>query len=261
MSSPIDDGPLLGGTANHGRVVRVGDTVHRPVGVHTDAVHALLDHLGAAGFGRAPRVLGRDDQKEIVGYLPGTAGIDPIPSWALQEKAIAGVGALLRDYHDHAAGFDPSGLRWQRAVPARWRGNLVTHNDLNPANVIFRDGDPVGMIDFDLASPGCAAFDLAVTACFWVPLLDASDIEDSRRGHVVDRLRALLDGYRADRLLRREVVVATPAANRWIASVIEDNARLGHPAFGRLWRQAMGVHRRASTWLTSHTDELLVASR
>ncbi len=261
MPSQIEDGPLFGGTANFGRIVRVGDTVHRPVGAHTPAVHALLDHLAASGFDRAPKVLGRTEDEEVLKFLEGTASVSPIPPWALSEPAIAGVGALLRDYHDHAAGFDPSGLRWQRPVPAAWQGDIVTHNDLNPANVIFRRGRAVAMIDFDLAAPGCAAFDLAVTACFWVPLLDARDIEDSRRGHVLDRLRVLLDGYGADRRLRRDVVAATPAANRWIADVIEDNARSGHPAFGRLWQRAMGVHRRASTWLSTHTDELLGASR
>jgi Ser/Thr protein kinase RdoA (MazF antagonist) len=261
MPSRTEDGPLFGGTANYGRVFRVADTVHRPTGAHTPAVHAFLRHLDAQGFRRVPQVLGTSGDEEVLKYLEGTAGTTPIPLWALTDDAIAGVGALLRDFHDHAAGFDGSALRWQRPVPARWRGDLVTHNDLNPANVIFRDGRPVAMIDFDLAAPGCAAFDLAVTACFWVPLLDARDIEDSRRGHVVDRLRVLLDGYRADGELRRQVVEATPAANRWIADVIEDNARRGHPAFGRLWQRAMGVHLRASSWLSSHTDELLVGSR
>ena len=43
-----DDGERLEG--NVGGVLKVGDTVHRPVGVWTPAVHALLDHL-------APRLL------------------------------------------------------------------------------------------------------------------------------------------------------------------------------------------------------------
>ncbi|SCG56737.1 hypothetical protein GA0070613_2718 [Micromonospora inositola] len=40
-------------------VVRVGDTVRRPVGPWTDTVDALLEHLHAVGFIAAPRPLGR----------------------------------------------------------------------------------------------------------------------------------------------------------------------------------------------------------
>lgn len=261
MRSWTADGPLPGGTANRGRVVRVGQTVHRPRGIHTPAVHALLRHVHAAGFDRVPEVLAVTESDEVVGYIEGAAATEPVADWALSDQAIVDVGALLRDYHDHAAGFDGSGLVWQRPLPARWRGPLVTHNDLNPANVIFRGGRAVAIIDFDLAAPGTAAFDLAVTACFWAPLRDSADIPDSRRGHVIDRYRLLLDGYRAGPRLRREVAEATPAANRWIADIIEDNAERGHPAFGRLWQHAMGMHRRASAWLSAHTDDLLTASR
>ncbi|MDT4901198.1 MAG: hypothetical protein QOJ78_2128, partial [Pseudonocardiales bacterium] len=70
-----------------------------------------------------------------------------------------------------------------------------------------------------------------------------------------------LDGYGADAELRAKVVAATGAANRWIADVIEENANLGHPAFGRLWQDAMGLHHRASTWLSTHADDLLDVSR
>src|SRR5215471_6073581 len=61
---PLDDGrplgdglPLYGGTANRGRIVRVGDTVVRPAAPFRAATHALLAHLEAAGFDGAPRVL------------------------------------------------------------------------------------------------------------------------------------------------------------------------------------------------------------
>jgi phosphotransferase family enzyme len=267
MHGPTDhgpagaDGPLGGGTANHGRVVRVGDTVRRPRGPHTPAVHALLAHLAERGFTAAPAVRGLTDRSEILGYIPGAAATDPIPEWALSDAALASVGTLLRDYHRSAAGFDARTHRWQRALPARWRGPLVTHNDLNPGNVIFADGRAVALIDFDLAAPGTPAFDLAVTACFWAPLRDAADIADSRRGNVLARYRLLLDAYGADAELRRTVASATPAANRWIADVIEQNAQRGHPAFGRLWHNARGMHRRASAWLSTHTDDLLVAGR
>jgi Ser/Thr protein kinase RdoA (MazF antagonist) len=261
---PGADGPLPGGTANHGRVIRVGDTVRRPRGPYTEAVHALLGHLAAHGFDRVPRVLAVEPDTEIVGYIPGVAATEPVAEWALTPDVLTDLGRLLREFHRAAAGFDGGGRRWQRPVPSPWADGpdaLVTHNDLNPANVVFRAGRPVAMIDFDLAAPGSAAFDLAVTACFWAPLRDAADIPDSRHGHVLERYRRLLDGYGADAPLRAAVTAATPAANRWIADVIEDNANRGHPTFGRLWESAMGVHARAATWLSDHAEDLRTASR
>lgn len=252
---------LPGGTANHGRVIRVGDTVRRPTGQYTAAVHALLDHLALARFTGAPRVVGTDGDVEILRYIEGEAATEPIPEHALSDETLVRIGTLLRSYHDSVAGFDGAGLTWQRRVPARWRGDLITHNDVNPANVVFRGGHPTALLDFDLAAPGCAAWDLSVTACFWVPLRDAADIPDARRGRVADRFRLLLDGYGADPAVRRDAALAAVEANRWIADVIEDAARDGHPAFGRLWEQAMGMHERASAWLGAHTTELLAASR
>jgi len=59
VSEPLDGGDralhetaLVGGDVNVGVqvVVRVGDTVRRPVGPHTEAVDALLRHFEAVGF-------------------------------------------------------------------------------------------------------------------------------------------------------------------------------------------------------------------
>lgn len=49
--------PLVGGDVTEG-VVRVGDTVRRPVGSHSPLVHTLLRHLEEVGFPGAPRFLG-----------------------------------------------------------------------------------------------------------------------------------------------------------------------------------------------------------
>lgn len=247
---------LTGGTANLGRVIRVADVVHRPRGPHTPAVHALLAHLAGSGFTGAPRVVDLHPGGEVLGYIDGQAATEPLADWALTEDALVSVGALLRDYHRHAASFPAAGRHWQRPVPARWRGPLVAHNDVNPANVIFRAGRAVALIDFDLAAPACAAWDLAVTACFWAPLQDEADIQDRRRGERLRRFRVLLDGYGADRDLRGEVAEAVGDANQWIAGVIEDHARMGHPAFGRLWQRQHGLHQRAAQWLRSGAEDL-----
>lgn len=265
MRSRTDDGPLPGGTANHGRVVRVGDTVHRPRGLHSPSVHALLTHLARQGFTGAPRVLAAQamaDESagagriEVLSYIEGNAATEPLADWALTDTALVSVGELLREYHHHARTFDPAGHRWQRQVPTRWRGPLITHNDVNPANVIFRDGRAVALIDFDLAAPATPAWELAVTACFWAPLRSTDDIEDGRQGRVWERFRTLLDSYGATSRLRREVVEASVEANDWIAGIIEDASRRGHPAFGRLWAMQAERYARADDWLRRNQGRL-----
>src|ERR1700722_9427070 len=149
--------PLSGGTAHRGRVVRVGDTVVRPAAPCWPATHALLRHLAAAGFSGAPRVLTAGPVTETLTYIAGGAAVPPLTADVLTDGALVSVADLLRRYHGAAASFDPSGFAWPRPVPARYRAGLVSHNDVYPANVVFRDGRAVALIDFDLAGPGSAA--------------------------------------------------------------------------------------------------------
>ena len=73
---------LEGGYADG--AVRVGDTVRRPAGPWTPAVHALLSYLADRGFTGAPRPLGFDEQgREVLTFLEGeTVGRrKPRPAW------------------------------------------------------------------------------------------------------------------------------------------------------------------------------------
>ncbi|MFC8896586.1 hypothetical protein [Streptomyces cinereoruber] len=59
----------------HRRIVRVGDTIRRPVQPWTETVHALLRHLEEVGFPCAPRVLGFDEAgREVLEYMEGESG-------------------------------------------------------------------------------------------------------------------------------------------------------------------------------------------
>ena len=53
---------------------------------------------------------------------------------------------------------------------------------------------------------------------------------------------------------------ALVAANQWIASIIKDAARSGHPAFGRVWERKRQIHTRAGAWLATHATELTGAT-
>src|SRR3954447_3544617 len=100
---------LLGGTANRGQVVRVGDTVRRPQRATSPATHALLRHLADVGFDGAPRFLGVDEQaREVLSYVPGPAITPPYPAWALTDDALVSGAPLLRDYHRAVSTFSPA---------------------------------------------------------------------------------------------------------------------------------------------------------
>jgi serine/threonine protein kinase len=250
------DGPLRGGTANRGRVIRIGDTVHRPQGPQSGAVHQLLNHLATTGFTGAPKLLESRPDTEVLTFIPGVAAYEPMPAWALTDAALASFISLLHDYHRAVETFDGARLNWQRSVPARWRGPLISHNDLNPANVVFRGQEAVALIDFDLAGPGGRAWDLAIAACFWIPLCDDRDVDDSRRGRAFSRFRLLLDAYEASGPLRQETAEALIDANTWISTIIESGARHGHPAFGAIWDASRQRYLRAHPWLVTQQSRL-----
>lgn len=218
--------PLQGGDVNVGDavVVRLGDTVRRPVGPHTPAVHALLRHLELAGFEAAPRVLGVDDEgREVLSFVDGDAALAPVPG---DDDTVAELGRVLRAMHDAQDGFehDRHGP-WQRMAGAPAAGEVVCHNDLFWPNVVFAGGRIAGLIDWDLAAPAPRLYDVASAANFWVALRpdDQCDAWGVPTGRRRARLRALCDGYG----LTRGERMGLPAA-------VEDKTRIGLATY-RAW--------------------------
>ena len=254
------DGPMPGGTANRGLVVRAGQVVRRPLAPSSAATHALLAHLAAAGFDGAPRVLAADAATETLTYMDGWAAVPPLRDDMLGDQALVSIAELLRRYHQAAASFDPVGYRWPRRIPARFTTRLVSHNDVHPANLIFRAGRAVALIDFDLAGPGSAAWDLASAARHWAPLYDERDIADGRQGQALRRFRLLLDAYGLARAQRREVAEAILHNHDWSCAIITDAVRRGHPGFTDSWNSIGGVMIRARSWCEAHQRDLLAVA-
>lgn len=188
LAERLLDGEALPG-GNVGGAVRIGDTVRRPVGPWTPAVHALLSHLRDSGLPAVPRVHGLDARgREVLDYLPGEV-ID-VDREQLSEARLANLGRWLRALHEACADF-------QHAGPWRFFGvaepTLITHNDVAPYNVAF-DGDEVaGVFDWDLAGPSGPEFDLGHTAWSAIPLFRAIPAELAAR-----RLELFAGGYGTD---------------------------------------------------------------
>ena len=249
---------LSGGLTNAGLVSRVGDTVRRPWRPTSPSTWALLDHLERVGFDGAPRSLGVDDRgREILSYIPGEAAIEPYQDWALTDEALVSVAALLRRYHDAAASFNAAGRSWPDFVPAEFRDGLISHNDPNLDNVIFSDGVAVGLIDFDLARPGSAVWDVTCAVRLWAPLRDERAAPDEGRGRSLDRLRIFIDAYGLDRRDRLRVVDAAIQTHERCYRVVRTALGGGHETFGRMWREGGQARAdRTRRWIASHGPQM-----
>lgn len=209
---PRDNRPA---TRSHGRhterlhggwdapVWRVGGTVRRRTGPWTPAVHALLNHLEAADFDGAPRVLGIDDEgREVLTFVEGRtiAGSWPWPDWTRSHDALVSSARLLRRYHDAVADFGPpAGVRWRSGRTTLRPGEIIAHNDVGMHNMVADpDGTVHTIIDWDRAGPAPASWDLAVAAWQIVGLHHpdrARELGWSDRPDHAGRLRAFVDAY------------------------------------------------------------------
>ena len=206
----MEDGESAAGMIN--AVTRLGDTIRRPTGRWTPAVHSLLRYiektelektgLEKTGLAEIPRVLGVDGQgREMLTYLPGEVANRPWPAVLRTESGLAQVGAFLKRYRAAVADYVPPedsewyvpGLRWQP-------GQTLCHGDMAPWNTLWRDGKFTGLIDWDFAAPGEPLDDIAQFAWHGIPLRGSLwrqagfDAEPDLRA----RLEALCAAYGAE---------------------------------------------------------------
>jgi Ser/Thr protein kinase RdoA (MazF antagonist) len=254
--------PLIGGDVTEG-VVRVGDTVRRPMGANAPLVHALLRYLESVGFEGAPRLLGIDAAgREVLTYMHGEVAGRPRPAWIADERRLASVGSFLREYDDAAAGFVvPEGVRAFQGLaapqdpetppPPPYPAELVGHMDVTPDNVVFRDGRAVALIDFDLAKPVSRVDEVQNAMRYWAPFEDPADRDPLLRdADAPRRCRILADAYGLSELDRSRIVeVAVLRARRaWFSMRYIAKAEGG--GWARMWEAGVGDEiKRREAWL------------
>lgn len=243
--------PLTGPEGQPTPVLRDGGTVRRPAGPWTPAVHALLDHLAAAGFTGSPRVVGHDDAgREIVTYIDG----ESVHPHAWSDEGIWRVGRMLRDLHDATASFrPPDGASWH---PWPFHSDspdaIIGHRDTGPWNIIARDGLPVAFIDWPTAGPTDRLDEIAATGWLNAQLHDDDVAERQNLPDTAARavqLRHFLDGYglaAAERpgLVTRmiEYAVRDCAAEAVTAGITPESTDPG-PLWALAWRA------RSAAWM------------
>lgn len=260
MCGVADDEHILpGGRSNRGRVTRRGAVVLRPA-VENRNVETVLTAVSSV-FDGAPRVLGRDDTgRLLLTWVEGgvSSGLAVPP--ASDYEAVGAVGALLRRLHDatasvashlgvlHSGLADPSGAT-----------DVVCHCDGTPGNVVFRRDRPVALIDWEYASLGRRAWDLAIALRSWAPLLAPENLSPADQElDRVGRARALLDGYGAESSLRAETVSLLGTTQDASASNAVRVMSERGPQQYEAWLANGGLDRlsRDRAWLDSYARQL-----
>ncbi|UUZ90449.1 aminoglycoside phosphotransferase family protein [Paenibacillus sp. P25] len=160
---------------NVSEVVRIGDTVRRTLKRGSYTIHKLLRHLEAAEFSGAPRYIGQDEkEREVLSFMPGetySAQYPFIPVELRSDEVLAETARLLRSYHDATVGFahEPTD-NWQMSYPGKEIADVICHNDAAPYNLVYRNGMPRAIIDFDNACPGPRIWDLVYLMYTAIPL-------------------------------------------------------------------------------------------
>jgi Ser/Thr protein kinase RdoA (MazF antagonist) len=183
-------------------VVRVGQTVRKPMTEATPSIQALLQHLENVGFKGAPHALGIDEHgRQVLEFVPGVMWDTTKPA---ELEKLGSVGALIRKFHDAAATFvPPEAAHWDRlAVPDGTE--IICHNDLAPWNLIC-GAERFTFIDWDNAAPGTRLWDLAWAAISFPPVVPGCDLPNAARS-----IRAFCDGYG---LLTSEYALLVEAAH------------------------------------------------
>lgn len=222
---------LAGGNAS-GTVVRVGDTVRKP---WTDATASVADFVGALrerGID-APQPRGRDEHgRQVIEFVPGMLAMEV---GSLSRDDLRRVGRMIRGIHDASAAYTPlADAIWRTAIPAP-AADLVCHNDLAPWNLIT--GERWVFIDWDAAAPSTRLWDLAYAA-------QAFTLSDTAREpeRAAADLAALVDGYRADLMLRRGLPRAMEERTAAMLALLEGARSTGEEPWASMHADGHGVH-------------------
>ncbi|MFC9558290.1 aminoglycoside phosphotransferase family protein [Agromyces sp. NPDC056965] len=188
---------LLSG-GNMDVVVRVGDTVRRVAGEWTPSVHAWLRAIRASGVEEVPVPRGSDAEgREVLSYLPGSTLDRAEPAVLWSPDVLEQAARLLRRIHDAEPSPDAASGVWRtkRHDPVE----VICHNDFAPYNLLVEGGRLVGVIDFDMASPGPRIWDLAYLAYRLVPFAEDAegfdDLETNGGESRMTRLNRVIAAY------------------------------------------------------------------
>jgi len=157
----VDEELLAGGVANAGAVTRLGDHVLRPANPHSASIHRFLHALRSTGFEGASQPVAIDpDGRERLVFIEGAVALPPFPAWVQADEVLASAAALMRRFHDASGRIDATGMAWSAEMADPAGGPIICHNDVCLENVVFRDGQAIGLLDWEFVRRRVDAGDL-----------------------------------------------------------------------------------------------------
>lgn len=257
---------LGGGVANAGQVTRHGEFVLRPSNPNSVTIHTFLLALRSTGFqGASLPVAVQPDGRERLLFLEGDVPLPPYPMWAQSYEALESVTQLMRAFHQASAQVAFNAGTWSDELADPDGGPMVCHNDVCLENVVFRDGQAIGLIDFDFAAPGRPTYDLAAFARMCVPIDDDRSAErlgwgpSDRPG----RLRLVAAAYGLGESGRRQLLEHLDRSMESGGSFVQRRVETGDPNFIRMLERMGGMERyerRRGWWETNRHDFLAALS-
>lgn len=136
----------------------------------------------------------------------------------------------------------------------------MRHGDLGPWNTIWRHGELVGLIDWDLAEPGTVVEDLAQAAWYGVPLRDDDHASTCGFSDGVDRrarLAALCAGHGGGSTPASVVAALDELQRREAERIAQRGARGEHPWALFYARGDVAAIARDRRWLATHAAGLI----
>ncbi|MGV9785564.1 phosphotransferase [Streptomyces sp. NPDC003435] len=256
---------LVGGMVNVGAVFRRGELVERPAPPHAGALHPYLLALKKHGFDAAPVPVGLTaDGREQLTFIPGDVALPPFADRFMTKAALRSVGSLLRRLHEAGAAVAvDTHTEWPRDLADPAGGTMLCHNDVCPENVVFREGRAAALIDFDMAAPGRPLWDVAMTARYWVPMLDPVSAATLYPVGLdaPARLRVLADGYGLSVEERAELPGVIEQATAVCRAFVTQRVAEGDPVYLQALTERGGWQRwdRIQTWLADHRETFRTA--
>ncbi len=163
---------LEGGNLN--KVIKIDETVRRPLKEWSPTIHRFLKFLEKNGFNESPKFYGIDkDNREILSFIRGDTGVDfpKLKPYMMSDEVLVDIAKILKKLHDISALFKTDiDDTWMLSYPGNLPLEVICHNDCAPYNVVFSGGRVSGIIDFDTACPAPRIWDIAYTLYTFVSL-------------------------------------------------------------------------------------------
>jgi thiamine kinase-like enzyme len=178
-SEPDNEEIILGGGRTAKGVVKIGNTVRKPVNKNSEYSRQVLQFLEKKHFNYSQRYLGKDEQnREIYAYIEGYVPEDLGDTTDTQLHSFM---KMVREFHDVSRDFVKSNTL------------VLCHDDLSPCNVVFRDNHPIAIIDWKDVHPDERWQDLTYILWLWINI--GSHRENK---NIVSQMSSALNAYGAD---------------------------------------------------------------